>query len=103
MSVISKHLGGKTSFNSPPVLPLRLEIYYEGFSHLIDSRPITQAGLGAIPFSEIKAYVDFLGVLDLDDRVRWLKMLVALDKAYLSVSNKTKTAVGRPDGGEGEQ
>lgn len=48
-----------------------------------------QMGIGPIPLSEIKAYLDLIEVTDLDEKERWVKMIRALDGVYVEHVNET--------------
>ena len=76
--------------NKPEFKP-GLAWYYELFELLNTSRAIGFSGAGAIPFSEMKACFDLLEITDLDERECSIKMIRALDSAYLQHVNKKAT------------
>lgn len=47
------------------------------------------SGVGPIPLTEIKAYLDMYGVTDLDERMYWIRMIKVLDRVYIEHINKT--------------
>ncbi len=65
--------------------------YYSAFNVLSDSRQIGQGGIGPIPLSEMKAYMEMFEVSNLDERERFAKMVRALDRVYIKhVNTKLK-------------
>lgn len=61
--------------------------YYSAFNVLSDSRQIGQGGIGPIPLSEMKAYMEMFEVSNLDERERFAKMVRALDRVYIKHVN----------------
>ncbi len=53
--------------------------YWVAFNALNLSRTMN----GTIPVSEIAAYLDLTGITDIDERLEWLHLIGAMDRAYL--------------------
>ena len=65
-----------------PVLIPWLEPYWEAFLVLSQTRPVGM-GVGAIPLSEIVAYLDLHQVEDPEERRDTLRYVQILDRAFL--------------------
>jgi hypothetical protein len=66
---------------------------YEGFFQLCGSRPITMSGgFAPVPVSEICAWLELNGIHDLDDRTTFLRLIQALDAAWLKRMNPSGDA-----------
>jgi hypothetical protein len=74
--------------NVSPLHPWNQPVY-QAFNLLSGSRQWTMGGAAAIPFSEIKAYLDWTGITG-DDAADWLYLLRELDEAYLEEVNRKK-------------
>lgn len=89
--------------NKPRLKPWVAE-YYRAFQVLSSSRMIGMGGASAIPISEIVAYFALCEVRDPDEREAYVKMIQALDSAYLQKVNKpsepkpTSTSAGSRGG-----
>ena len=46
-----------------------------------------QGGVGPIPLSEMKAYMELFRINDLDERDRFVRMIKALDRVYIKHTN----------------
>lgn len=57
---------------------------------LSSSRIIVMGEIGAIPVSEIKAFLDLIGVTDLDERWDFLMIIKGLDEHYLKTQKKRR-------------
>jgi hypothetical protein len=67
--------------------------YWEAFQYCSTSRKVHQGGIGAIPLTEIVAYMDAVYLRDVDERLRTIKMIQCLDQVYVShVNDKAKRA-----------
>jgi len=66
--------------------------YYKAFQMLSSSRPIGMGAVGAIPISEMAAYLDLFGILDHEERELFITMMQALDSVYLKHVNKSAEA-----------
>lgn len=76
--------------NRPRLTMWTLE-YWDAFQVLSGSRLVHQGGIGPIPLSEMVAYMDATHLVDVDDRLRFIKMIQALDKVYVKhVNEKAK-------------
>ena len=62
--------------------------YWEAFQTLSSSRTLHQGGIGPIPLSEMVAYMDATYLIDVDDRLRFITMMQALDKVYVKHINE---------------
>lgn len=62
--------------------------YWDAYQVLSSSRMVHQGGIGPIPLSEMVAYMDATNLTDVDDRLRFIKMMQALDKVYVSHINE---------------
>ena len=62
--------------------------YWDGFQCLSGSRAVTQAGIGPIPISEIVAYMEAIYLRDVDERLKFIKMIQALDTIYVNHINE---------------
>lgn len=67
----------------PELLP-ETAPYWEAWQVLSLSRP-SGFGVGAIPISEIKAYLELYQVDDLDERIRYVRLIQAADGEFLKV------------------
>ena len=61
--------------------------YWEAYKVLGGSRIVHQGGIGPIPLSEIAAYMDVVGVRDVDERLKFIRMIQALDGVYVTHIN----------------
>lgn len=66
--------------------------YYKAFQVLSSSRPIGMGVVGAIPVSEMLAYLDVIEVRDREERETFITMVQALDSVYLPHVNKSAEA-----------
>lgn len=46
-------------------------------------------GVGPIPLSEIKAYLDIHEITNIDERMYWVRMIRVLDHVYMEHVNRT--------------
>ena len=60
---------------------------WEAFQFLNLQRPVSAmtGALGAIPISELAAYLDFRGVYSFEDREEYLFLISAMDRKFLSL------------------
>lgn len=80
-----------------PELPDHLIMEWEAFWTLSNSRPVG-FGQGAIPFSEVLAYFQFMNITNVAEQEELLYLIRAMDAEYLDVSaeqQKAKEANGR--------
>lgn len=71
-----------------PILYSDLREAYNIFVNLsAQSRPIGM-GIGKIPISEIKAYVDYLGIDDIEYRELLLERIMILDEEFVKYQNE---------------
>lgn len=61
--------------------------YWDAFQILSGSRLLHQAGIGPIPLTELAAYMDVTYLYDVDERLKFIKMIQALDSVYVSFIN----------------
>ena len=65
--------------------------YWEAFQVLSSSRLVHQGGIGPIPLSEMVSYMDTVNLVDVDERLKLIKMIQALDKVYVKhINSKAK-------------
>lgn len=76
-------------------LTLWTEKYYRAFMSLVNSREITMNGIGYIPLSEIKAYLDLFKITDPEDVQEFLMMMEALDEVYVRHINSKLSSSGK--------
>lgn len=85
------------ALNDRPILNKWVTEYWEAFQILSSSRAITQGGIGPIPLSEIVAYLDAIFLLDVEERLRTIKMIQCLDRVYVSHVNETVQRKAKKD------
>lgn len=79
------------SLQNRPVLTRWVTEYWEAFQMLSGSRAVHQGGVGSVPLSEIVAYLDAVFLVDVDERLRFIRMIQALDGVYVThVNEKAK-------------
>ena len=65
--------------------------YWNGFQVLSGSRATHQGGVGPIPLTEIVAYMEAVYLLDVDERLKTIRMIQSLDSVYVQhVNTKAK-------------
>lgn len=75
---------------APELMP-GLELYYEAFTELSNTRPITQGGLGAIPWTAINEWAKRYDI-EGSDFERLATYVRSLDAEYIKyVSKKNKS------------
>jgi hypothetical protein len=72
-----------------------VEWYYDAFWMLDPGRPVYQGSLGRIPLSEISAYIELFGIVEIETRQLFIRMIRALDSVYVprinaKISQKVK-------------
>jgi hypothetical protein len=72
--------------------------YMEAFNVLSDSRSSGFGGVGPIPLSEIRSYMEIYEIVDIDERERFIKMVKALDSEYLAHTRKKLDAKSAQEG-----
>lgn len=77
---------GTGPWGARPELDADAVPYWHAFLELTGSR-IQGMGLGAIPWSEIAAWLVIHGVTDTDRRMEFARFIRALDEEYLAVRN----------------
>ena len=83
-------------YESKPELYGDLAPIWDAFQALHPTRPVAM-GAGPIPRSEVRAYFGIMGIADPEDRVFYLRMIRALDDAWLAWHAKRREAeVRRP-------
>ncbi len=75
---------------SRPVLTQLEQPMFDAYQALSSSRNWTPVGPAAIPFSEISRYLEFNGILDLDEREEYIRIIQAIDSEYLTYINKKR-------------
>lgn len=80
------------ALRSRPRLKPWVADYYKAFQILSSSRPIGMGAVGAIPVSEMAAYLGLFGVRDREERETFIKMMQALDSVYLKHMSKRAEA-----------
>lgn len=61
--------------------------YWDAYQTLSGSRIVHQGGIGPIPLSEMMAYMDATYLTDVDERLKFIKMMQSLDRVYVSHIN----------------
>ncbi len=68
--------------------------YYSAFNVLSDSRKVLDGGIGAIPVTEVFAYMQMFNIgtwpdgrIKVDEREHFIKMIKTLDRAYIKHIN----------------
>lgn len=70
--------------------------YWEAFQILSSSRAVHQGGIGSIPLSEMVAYMDATYLADVDERLKFIRMIQAIDKGYVKhINSKAKAEAER--------
>ncbi|MCQ8781723.1 hypothetical protein NPA30_05955 [Aurantimonas sp. CSK15Z-1] len=64
----------------------------QAFFDLSASRSLVMGGEGPIPLSEILAYCQMFGVNDVDERGDFLRVIRAMDEAYLEERHRQREA-----------
>lgn len=79
------------SLKNRPRLTMWTREYWEAYQILSGSRIVHQGGIGPIPLSEMVAYMDATYLLDVDERLKFIMMIQALDNIYVKhVNEKAK-------------
>lgn len=79
------------SLQERPRLSRWVQEYWDAFQILSGSRIIHQGGIGPIPLSEMVAYMDATYLVDVDARLKFIKMIQSLDGIYVDhVNTKAK-------------
>ena len=73
--------------NRPTITQWVIE-YWQAFQILGNSRIPHQGGIGPIPLTEIVAYMDAIYLLDVDERLKMIKMIQSLDRVYMKHVNE---------------
>ena len=71
-----------------PKLNLWVQEYWDAFQILTGSRIVHQGGVGPIPLSEMVAYMDATYLVDVDERLKFIRMIQSLDSVYVSHINE---------------
>jgi hypothetical protein len=71
-----------------PELFVHLKPIMEGFALLSSSRQATMGGVGPIPLGEIITWLNWSGVQGMDRQAKYIRLLRAMDNAYLKEVNK---------------
>lgn len=71
-----------------PRLYTWVEWYWEAFWMLDPGRPIYQGSLGRIPLSEIRAYIEIFGIVEIEAKLLFVKTMKALDSVYVKLQNE---------------
>jgi hypothetical protein len=72
--------------NRPEITQWVIE-YWDAFQTLGNSRIPHQGGIGPIPLTEIVAYMDATYLIDVDERLKLIKMIQSLDRVYVQHVN----------------
>lgn len=73
-----------------PILEEYLAQILENYMLLSSSRINMMGEVGAIPISEIQAFLDLTGISDLDERWDFLMIVKGLDEHYLKMQRKRR-------------
>ena len=72
-----------------PILTQWVADYWNGFQILSGSRAIHQGGIGPIPLTEMVAYMEATYLYDVDERLKFITMIQALDSVYVTHINES--------------
>ncbi len=88
-SLLKMQAGGLTipSLENRPFLTQWVSEYWAGFQVLGGSRIVHQGGIGPIPLTEIVAYIDVIYLSDVDERLKFIRMIQSLDSVYVKHVN----------------
>jgi len=70
-----------------PALNRWVAEYWNAYQILGGSRMVHQGGIGPIPLSEIVAYMETIYVHDVDERLKFIRMIQSLDNVYVAHIN----------------
>jgi hypothetical protein len=70
----------------PKLFP-HLEHFKEAFDLLSMSRAFTFGGQGPIPLSEMITYMNWRGIQGIDEQVRFIRYMKAMDNEYMTITN----------------
>lgn len=74
-----------------PALTQWVTDYWNGFQVISGSRTTHQGGIGPIPLTEIVAYMGAIYLRDVDERLKFIRMIQSLDSVYVThVNDKAK-------------
>lgn len=72
--------------------------FRDAFYALSNSRPASMGGAGAIPVSEVLAYLQLVGIVSVAARSKYLRLVQAMDQVFLdhmAQANSTPVADGQ--------
>ena len=70
-----------------PALSQWVVDYWNAFQTLSGSRASHQGGIGPIPLSELVAYMDATYLRDVEERLKFIRMIQSLDRIYVKHVN----------------
>lgn len=70
-----------------PALNRWVADYWNAYQLLGGSRMVHQGGIGPIPLSEIVAYMEAIYLHDVDERLKFIRMIQSLDNVYVTHIN----------------
>lgn len=71
-----------------PKLHTWVEWYWDAFWMLDTGRQVYQGSLGSIPLSEVHAYLEIFGIVEIETKLLFIKTIRALDSVYVKLQNK---------------
>jgi hypothetical protein len=71
-----------------PTLNRWVTEYWEAFQVISGSRATHQGGVGPIPLTELVAYMDATYLRDVEERLKFIRMIQSLDMVYVSHVNE---------------
>lgn len=76
------------SLEERPKLSMWVQEYWDAFQVLSGSRIVHQGGIGPIPLTEMVAYMDATYLGDVDERLKFIRMIQSLDSIYVKHINE---------------
>lgn len=70
-----------------PTLNQWVADYWNAFQLLSGSRTAHQGGIGPIPLSELVAYMEATYLHDIEERLKFIRMIQSLDRVYVKHVN----------------
>lgn len=65
--------------------------YWDAYWMLDPGRPVYQGSIGRIPLSEMHAYLAIFGIIEIEERYLFIRMMRALDSVYVKLQNEKIT------------
>lgn len=76
-----------TALQNRPTINRWVTEYWEAFQVLSSSRATHQGGIGSIPLTEMVAYMEAIYLHDVEERLKFIRMIQSLDMVYVSHVN----------------